>query len=286
MNIELHPSVSRRLLRAALPLLAVTALAACAADSDAEPEGEAAAGADTVGAEQIVAMNTLTDEERGQGWRLLFDGQSLTGWRGIGIDSVPSAHWTIEEGTIKKIPSGDVPVQADGQPTAGGDLITTETFGDFELAFEWKVAEAGNSGIKYNVSEELSIENRPATAALGFEYQILDDERHPDANQGMNGNRQAAGLYDLIGPGDTKPLNPPGEWNEARIVFQGNHGEHWLNGEKVVEYDLGSARMDSLLAASKYAPIAGFADRRDGHIVLQDHNDAVWFRNIKLRGLN
>ena len=246
------------------------------------------ADADTIAMTEAeeTAPNTLTDQERNDGWRLLFDGTSFNGWRGIGIDSIPAAHWRIEDGTIMKIPSGAVPVQADGQPTAGGDLMTTETFRDFELSFEWRVSEAGNSGIKYNVSEELSISERPATAALGFEYQILDDERHPDANMGVDNNRKAAGLYDLLGVSDDKPLNAVGEWNHGRIIFQGNHGEHWLNGEKVLEYDLGSARMDSLLAASKYATIDGFADRRDGHIVLQDHNDAVWFRNVKIRQLN
>src|SRR5690606_17532432 len=218
--------VHRRLLRVAGPALAVAVMAACAADSDAVPaaENEAAMGDSPA---VSVAANTLTDEERAAGWRLLFDGESLTGWRGIGIDSVPSAHWVIEDGAIKKIPSGDVPVQADGQPTAGGDLMTTETFGDFELAFDWRVSEGGNSGIKYNVSEELSIANPPRSAALGFEYQILDDDRHPDANAGVDGNRKAAGLYDLIPAGDAKPINPPGEWNHGRIVFQGNHGEHW-----------------------------------------------------------
>lgn len=267
-----------------LPLVAVVTLGACAGDGEVEPvtDADTLAMADT----DSLAHNTLSEQERSEGWRLLFDGTSFNGWRGLGSDSVPSAHWTIEDGTIKKIPSGDVPVQADGQPTAGGDLITTETFGDFELAFDWRVSEGGNSGIKYNVSEELSMSEPPASAALGFEYQILDDDRHPDANAGVDGNRKAGGLYDLIGAGDAKPINPPGEWNEGRIIFQGNHGEHWLNGEKVVEYDLGSARMDSLLAASKYADIAGFADRRDGHIVLQDHNDAVWFRNIKVRRIN
>lgn len=286
--METH-SVSRwcaRSFRGAATGLVALAFAACAADSDADPADSTADAEATMGSELAAAANSLTDEERAEGWRLLFDGQSFNGWRGIGIDSVPSAHWVIDGDAIKKIPSGDVPVQADGQPSAGGDLMTTETFADFELTFDWKVSEGGNSGIKYNVSEELSIANPPASAALGFEYQILDDERHPDANMGADGNRKAAGLYDLIGAGDAKPLNPPGEWNHGRIVFQGNHGEHWLNGEKVVEYDLGSARMDSLLAASKYAPVEGFAERRTGHIVLQDHNDAVWFRNIKIRQLN
>lgn len=277
-------SLFHRLAPAVLPLVATAAFAACAGDGDIEP----AADADTLAMADTgtAAHNTLTEQERTEGWRLLFDGTSFNGWRGIGTDSIPAAHWTIEDGSIKKIPSGDVPVQADGQPTAGGDLMTTETFGDFELAFDWRVSEGGNSGIKYNVSEELSIANPPRSAALGFEYQILDDDRHPDANAGVDGNRKAAGLYDLIPAGDAKPINPPGEWNHGRIVFQGNHGEHWLNGEKVLEYDLGSARMDSLLAASKYAEIDGFADRRDGHIVLQDHNDAVWFRNIKVRRID
>ncbi|HEX6926964.1 MAG TPA: DUF1080 domain-containing protein [Longimicrobiaceae bacterium] len=276
----------RRLTRLGVPTLVVTALAACGGGPDAEaaPETDAPMNADS--ATDTTALNTLTEEERAQGWRLLFDGESFTGWRGLGIDSIPSAHWTIEDGAIKKIPSGDVPVQADGQPIAGGDLMTIETFGDFELAFDWKVSEGGNSGVKYNVSEELSMAHPPKTAALGFEYQILDDERHPDANAGVGGNRKAAGLYDLISAGDDKPLNPPGEWNHGRIVFRGNHGEHWLNGKKVLEYELGSPRMDSLLAASKYAEIEGFADRREGHIVLQDHNDAVWFRNIKIRTLD
>jgi hypothetical protein len=115
--------------------------------------------------------------------------------------------------------------------------------------------------------------------------QVLDDERHPDAKAGNAGNRTAAGLYDLIPPVAGKPVKPVGEWNEGRIVFRGNHGEHWLNGVKTLEYDLGSPRMDSLLAASKYATIKGFGDRRTGHIVLQDHNDSVWYRNIRIRPL-
>ena len=228
---------------------------------------------------------TLTAAEQAAGWRLLVNGRDFTGWRGLGRDTVPTAHWRIEDGAIHKIPSGNVPVAADGQPLAGGDLMTIETFDDFELAFEWKVSHAANSGIKYNVSEPMSMTNPNARAALGFEYQVLDDDNHPDAKMGISGNRTAAGLYDLIAPGPQKRARPVGEWNEGRIVFRGNHGEHWLNGEKVVEYDLDSPRFASLLAASKYAPIAGFANRRRGHIVLQDHNDAVWFRNIKIRPL-
>ena len=225
--------------------------------------------------------NTLTEAEVAAGWRLLFDGETFAGWRGMGRDAPPEGHWVIEDGTIRKVASGDVPTAADGQPLEGGDLMTIETFENFELSLEWKVSQAGNSGIKYNVSEEMSTAFPPRHAALGFEYQILDDQAHPDAQNGPN--RTAAALYDMIPPSANKPLRPVGTFNHARLVFNGNHGEHWLNGEKVVEYDIGTARFDSLLAASKYQPIEGFADRRKGHLVLQDHSDDVWFRNIKIR---
>jgi hypothetical protein len=228
------------------------------------------------------AQNVLTEAEKAEGWVLLFDGQSFDGWRGLGREGIPAGHWMIEDGCIKKIPSGEVPLQADGQPLTGGDLMTVETFENFELILEWKISAAGNSGIKYNVSEEMSVAYPPPNAALGFEYQILDDDGHPDAKNGAN--RTAGALYDMIPPAG-KTLRPVGEFNQARLIFNGGHGEHWLNGAKVVEYDLGTARFDSLLAASKYRSIAGFADKRTGHIVLQDHTDAVWFRNIKIRRL-
>ena len=230
------------------------------------------------------APNTLSAREKAEGWRFLFDGKSFAGWRGIGRPDVPAGHWTIEDGALKKVPTKDVPLQKDGQPLAGGDLMTIETFGDFELSFEWKISPGGNSGVKYNVSEEMSRTNPPGTAALGFEYQVLDDDLHADAKNGPN--RTAGALYDLIGPDPgAKKLRPVGEYNMARIVFIGTHGEHWLNGAKVLEYDLGTPRMAGFLIKSKYKAIAGFAERRKGHIVLQDHTDAVWYRNIKIRNL-
>jgi hypothetical protein len=224
--------------------------------------------------------NELTDAERAAGWRLLFDGRTLSGWRGLGRDTVPTAHWVVEGGAIKKMPSGIIAERAGGlPPVAGGDLMFVEAFRDFELTWEWKVTRGANSGVKYNVSEALSMA-RSGHAALGFEYQILDDDRHEDARLASH---RAGALYDLIAPNARKRLRPVGEWNRSTIVFRGNHGEHWLNGEKVVEFDLGTPRMDSLLTASKYRSISGFADRRSGHIVLQDHGDEVSFRNIKVR---
>ena len=226
------------------------------------------------------SLNTLTDAERAAGWRLLFDGRTLAGWRGLGRDTVPTAHWVVVDGAIKKVPRGAIAERSGGlPPVAGGDLMTETTFGDFELTWEWKVAPGANSGVKYNVSEAMSKE-LAGHAALGFEYQILDDDRHPDAQMASH---RAGALYELVPANERKRLKPVGEWNQSRVIFRGNHGEHWLNGERIVEFDLGTPVMDSLLKASKYRTIPGFGDRRRGHIVLQDHGDEVFFRNIKVR---
>jgi len=227
--------------------------------------------------------NQLTAAERAAGWRLLFDGKTFAGWRGLGYDSVPTAHWRIVDGAIEKIASGNVPRIADGQPAAGGDLMTTDTFRDFELAFQWRVVPGSNSGVKYNVSEELSLAKATNHAALGFEYQVLDDSLNDDNKVPTH---RAGSLYDLVAPNRAKHLRPVGQWNDARIVFRGNHGEHWLNGAKIVEFELGTPRMDSLLAASKYRTIPGFADRRAGHIILQDHGDEAYYRSIRIRELH
>ena len=226
--------------------------------------------------------NLLSASEQAAGWRLLFDGQSLRGWRGLGYDSVPTAHWKVENGAIRKVPNGEIPRLPDGQPARGGDLMTLARFADFELAWEWKIGRAGNSGIKYNVSEELSIAVAPNHAAIGFEYQLLDDSL---AEDNKLASHRAGALYDMIPPSDAKRLLPAGEWNSSRLLFRGNHAEHWLNGVKVVEFDLGTVRVDSLLRASKYRNIKDFAVRKQGHIVLQDHGEEIFFRSIKLREL-
>jgi hypothetical protein len=246
-----------RIVRATL--LATMVLAACQAEERQAQQRQAEAGE----------------------WISLFDGESFAGWRGVGLDAVPEGHWVIEEGTIRKVASGAVPTAADGQPLEGGDIMTLDTYRNFELSLEWQVSAGANSGIKYNVSEDMSTGTPPQHAALGFEYQILDDALHPDAANGPN--RTAGALYDIAPPSAEKALRPVGSFNEARIVFTEGHGEHWLNGVKVVEFDLGSAAFDSAFAVSKYTPIENFAEQRAGHIVLQDHGDDVWFRNIRIR---
>lgn len=227
--------------------------------------------------------NTLTESEQEAGWELLFDGERFTGWTGLGRDTIPEGHWEVVDGTIHKVESGDVPTAEDGQPLEGGDIMTTDRYRNFELKLEWKTSKGGNSGIKYNVSDSLSTAHEPKYAALGFEYQLLDDERHPDSEQPSH---RAGALYDLVPPNEKKSLNPVGEWNHARVILRGSTGQHWLNGEKVVEYDLDTAHFDSLFAASKYTDIEGFRTRRAGHIVLQDHGNDFWFRNIKIRELS
>jgi len=267
-----------------IALLALT-LAGCASAS-------AGGGAEALDAG--AAPNTLTRAERNAGWRLLFDGKSLAGWRGLGYPGVPEAHWTVEDGTIRKIASEKVAKTPDGRRLPGGDLMTVATFKDFELSWDWKMSPVGNSGLKYNVSEELSGGQpsnvlRPSTgtagvshSAIGFEYQMIDDDRHSD---GKLPTHRSGALYDLITPDASKQLKPIGEWNHSRVVFNGTHGEHWLNGVKVVEYDLASPAMDAALAASKFKSMAWYAQRRTGHIVLQDHGDDAWFRNLKIREL-
>jgi Domain of Unknown Function (DUF1080) len=229
---------------------------------------------------QSAAPNSLTRAERDAGWQLLFDGKTFKGWRGLGYDSVPTGHWTVENGAIKKIASGNVPKIADGQPAVGGDLMSIGAFQDFELTWEWKVTPGANSGLKYNVSEEFSLKNASNHAALGWEFQLLEDSLSDD---NKIPSHRAGSLYEMIPPGANKTLRPVGNWNTAKLVLIGSKGEHWLNGQKVLEYDMNSPEFKALFAKSKYKNIAGFADRRKGHIILQDHGDEVYFRSIKVR---
>ncbi|MBS1787268.1 MAG: DUF1080 domain-containing protein [Acidobacteria bacterium] len=219
--------------------------------------------------------NQLTKAEQKAGWMLLFDGKTLTGWRGFHSQTPPSS-WGVADGCITK------PKTTGENRQGGGDLITVDQFENFELSIEWKLQKGGNSGIKYLVSESLPPTGR---SAISFEYQVLDDDNHPDAKLGINGNRTAGSLYDLIPAAKNKKLNPIGEFNQSRIIVKGNHIEHWLNGVKTVEFDRTSDDYKKHLAESKFKTTKGFGEAKQGHILLQDHSDQIWFRNIKIRVL-
>lgn len=225
--------------------------------------------------------NVLSTAEQKDGWQLLFDGRTLTGWHALGFGYMPSGLWTVEDGAIKHLEKRKGAVQADGQPLVGFDLISNSAYQDFELSWEWKISVAGNSGVKYNVSEDLSTTMEPRHAAKGWEYQMIDDARNEDNKLATH---RSGALYDMIAPNAAKRVWPAGEWNRSRLVFRGNHGEHWLNGARVVSFELGTPAFDSAFAQSKYAKYPPwFPVRRLGRIVLQDHDDVVWFRDIKIR---
>lgn len=220
--------------------------------------------------------NTLTKKEKAEGWHLLFDGKTFSGWRGFHREAVPEGAWVIEDGSIKKVPGSKE------LGLAGGDIITTDQFENFEFTLEWKLTRGGNSGIKYLVQESLPPKGY---SGVSFEYQVLDDDGHPDAKMGINGNRTAGSLYDLIPARKDKILRPVGEWNQVRIVKKGTHIEHWLNGMKVLEFEQGSPEFKARIAESKFNQTAGFGEAAKGHFLLQDHGDAAWYRNIKIRAL-
>ena len=224
--------------------------------------------------------NTLSDYEKRKGWRLLWDGQTTAGWRGAKLDDFPQQGWKIEDGVLTVLAS-------DGAESAnGGDIVTIQTFSEFELELDFMMSEGANSGIKYFVLTDL---NKGPGSSIGLEYQILDDKKHADASQGVGGNRTLASLYDLIPagnmsiPGRNKRFNGIGKWNRARIVVRGNHIEHWLNNEKVLEYERNTPIYRALVAKSKYKVWPNFGEGPAGHILLQDHGDQVSFKNIKIR---
>jgi len=223
--------------------------------------------------------NALTPEERAAGWKLLFDGQTFTGWHLFKQPGAAHGGWKIENGTL-------ICPKSNGRPNgSGGDLTTDAKFNDFEFVFEWRISPGGNSGVHYFVDE-----NRPPTKPLyagdtgkspvGFEYQVLDDEGHPDGKRGPT--HQAGALYDLFAA-EKKTLKPVGEWNQGRIVVHGQHIEHWLNGGKTAECDLDSATYRDTLAKSKYHGVPDFATKAPTPLALQDHGEEVAFRSLKIR---
>jgi len=226
----------------------------------------------------IVTKNRLTVDEQKNGWKLLWDGETTENWRGARLDSFPDKGWVIENGVLTVLSTGGE------ESTAGGDIVTIDTYGAFELKVDFKLTEGSNSGIKYYVDTDL---NKGPGSSIGLEYQILDDERHPDAKLGNHeGSRTLASLYDLIQADTNKPENPIGEWNSAFITSKNGHVEHWLNGVKVLEYERGSADFRKLVAESKYAKWPNFGEAERGHILLQDHGDRVSFKNVKIRTIS
>ncbi len=222
------------------------------------------------------AANTLTAEEKAAGWRLLFDGTTTKGWRNAHGDTFPDKGWVVKDGVLTVLESGG------GEAANGGDIVTLDEYGDFELQLDVKLTKGANSGIKYFVTEKLGTPGRGS--AIGLEFQLLDDAEHPDAKMGRDGNRTFGSLYDLIAAPAQKPVKPVGEWNTVRVVSKGTKVEHWLNGTKLLEFDRASEAFKKLVASSKYKDFDGFGQAKSGHLLLQDHGNTVYFRNVKVKG--
>ncbi len=222
--------------------------------------------------------NRLSDAEDALGWELLFDGRDTKAWRGAHRDAFPESGWEVRDGELTVLASEP------GAPR-GGDIVTREAYSAFELQLEFRMTQGANSGIKYLVTEGYG---SPPGSAVAFEYQILDDARHPDAGAGRDGNRTLASLYDLL-PATKVPrfVRGPGQWNHARIVVNADgRVEHWLNHMQVLAFDRFGAELDEAVALSKFADREGFGKWPEGRILLQDHGDEVAFRSIKLRRLD
>jgi hypothetical protein len=247
---------------AAILVISGTAFARCSGAHGSEEASMDPSDHSTAGQE---SANVLTPDEAASGFELLFDGRSLDAWRGFRRDDVPGG-WSAVEATLAYTPDVE-----------SGDIITRERFTDFDLRLEWRVGPAGNSGIMFGVSEE----NR-RTYESGPEMQVLDNAGHRD---GRNPLTAAGSNYGLHAPA-ADVTRPVGEWNEARIVRRGPHIEHWLNGTKVVEYELGTAEWKAMVAETKFAEWPDYGLHAEGHIALQDHGDPVSFRNLRIRRLD
>ena len=219
--------------------------------------------------------NTISEKEAAEGWKLLWDGKSSEGWRGAKLDGFPEKGWSMEEGILKVHKSDG------GESTNGGDIVTTKPYKNFMLKVDFRITEGANSGIKYFVDTNL---NKGQGSAIGCEFQILDDRRHPDAKAGKDGNRTLGSLYDLIPASADKPFRN-GFFNTAMVVVEGNHVEHWLNGVKIVEYERNNEEWNQLVQTSKYKDWPNFGNAEEGLLLLQDHGDEVWFQNIKIKEL-
>ncbi len=222
-----------------------------------------------------VIANTISPNEANEGWALLWDGKTSEGWRGAKLNSFPEKGWKMENGILKVMKSGGA------ESANGGDIVTTKKYKNFILKVDFKITEGANSGVKYFVNPDM---NKGAGSAIGCEFQILDDDKHPDAKLGVKGNRKLGSLYDLIPAPEDKPFNKK-DFNTAMIIVKGNHVEHWLNGVKLIEYTRQNEMWNALVAYSKYKNWPNFGNSESGNILLQDHGDEVWFKNIKIKEL-
>ncbi len=229
-------------------------------------------------------LNTLSDAEKAEGWIMLWDGKTTEGWRSPKSEEFPANGWKISEGILSTLENKGA------ESAGGGDIITRKRFADFELQVNFRITPGANSGIKIFVQPDISPisaagEKAAVGSAIGLEFQILDDKKHPDAKLGKNGNRTMGSLYDLIAAPADKKVLPVGDWNHARIISKGKRVEFWLNGAKTVEFERGSEDFRKRVAASKYSNIPNFGEWEDGHIMLQEHGNVVSFCNVKLREL-
>ncbi|MES2438003.1 MAG: DUF1080 domain-containing protein [Verrucomicrobiota bacterium] len=220
------------------------------------------------------ASNTLSDAEKAEGWSLLWDGKTSEGWRSVKGSAFPTAGWEIKDGLLIINETGGA------ESAAAGDIITRKKYSDFELQLEFKITPGANSGIKTFVDPEL---NKGPGSAIGPEFQILDDERHPDAKLGRPGTRTVGSLYDMQSAPADKKVKPVGEWNTARILSNGKQLTYWLNGVKTIDIERGGKEWRDLVADSKYKIWPNFGELPEGHILLQDHGNQVFYKNIKIR---
>ncbi len=220
--------------------------------------------------------NQLTPHEARDGWKLLFDGRTTTGWRSARAEVFPAKGWIVRDGTLTVLAS-------DGhEGGVGGDIITVDKYSNFDLKADFKITPGCNSGIKIFVDPAI---NKGPGSSIGLEYQILDDLRHPDAKLGKDGNRTLGSLYDLYPPAVDKHVNPMGDWNHAEIISDGPNVEHWLNGQKILEYTRFTPEFRQRVKESKFVKWPGFGELHEGYILLQDHGSEVSFRDIKIRVL-
>ena len=252
--------------KSGLLIAALSAMTLTACEKAEEQSSEQAVAVPAATAS--VVHNQLTAEESADGWTLLFDGESIEGWSGFNTDTVPGS-WQVEDGTL-------VLIATEGER---GDLVTNAAYSNYEFRIDWKISKNGNSGIIYNIAED---EKYKRIWHTGPEMQVLDNDGHKD---GKIISHRAGDLYDLV-VSSSEPVKAVGEWNEVRLVSDNGHLEHWLNGVKIVETTMWDDNWRAMIAKSKFKDMKDFGTYKQGHIALQDHDDKVWFRNIKIKVLD